>query len=126
MIVSEGGVLVEVKYSFYTETYGGNKIPEHHWQRLSQKAAQRLDAFTFGRCTGDCEGEPWRNSAKCAVCEMAEILFMDEKRDGKTSENNDGYSVSFDTAMSLNSLLYNVVRVYLGNTDLLYAGVCEP
>lgn len=117
---------MEVEYSFYTETYGGNKIPDHYWQRLSQKAAQRLDAFTFGRCAGDCEGEPWCNSAKCAVCEMAEILFTDEKRDGKTSENNDGYSVSFDTAMSLNSLLYNVARVYLGNTDLLYAGVHEP
>ncbi len=82
-----------------------------------------MDAFTFGRCAEDCEKESWCNSAKCAVCEMAEILLADEKRDGKTSENNDGYSVSFDTAKSLTSLLYGVVRVYLGNTGLLYAGV---
>lgn len=114
---------MEVDYTFYVDTYGGSRIPESSWDRLSQKAVQRLDAFTFGRCTGDCIGEPWCNSAKCAVCEMAEILFADEKRDGKTSENNDEYSVSFDTSKSLSSLLYDVVRVYLGNTGLLYAGV---
>ena len=112
---------MKVEYSFYTTTYGGSKIPEADWSRLSQKAEQRLNAF--GRCSGEWEGEPWCNNAKCAVCEMTEILLADEKRDRKTSENNDGYSVSFDTSKSLSSLLYDVVRVYLGNTGLLYAGV---
>ena len=114
---------MKVEYSFYTTTYGGSKIPEADWSRLSQKAEQRLNAFTFARCSGEWEGEPWCNNAKCAVCEMTEILLADEKRDRKTSENNDGYSVSFDTSKSLSSLLYDVVRVYLGNTGLLYAGV---
>lgn len=114
---------MKAEYSFYTTTYGGSKIPEADWSRLSQKAEQRLNAFTFGRCSGEWEGESWCNNAKCAVCEMTEILLADEKRDRKTSENNDGYSVSFDTSKSLSSLLYDVVRVYLGNTGLLYAGV---
>lgn len=114
---------MEVDYTFYVDTYGGSRIPESSWDRLSQKAVQRLNAFTFGRCEGNCEEEPWCNSAKCAVCEMAEILLADEKRDGKTSENNDGYSVSFDLARPLNSLLYDVACVYLGNTGLLYSGV---
>ena len=115
---------MKVEYSFYTDTYGGKRIPQNDWLRISQKAEQRLDSFTFGRCSGDWEGETWCNQAKCAVCEMAEIIQADEKRGGKKSENTDGYSVSYDTGKSLGSTLYDVVRVYLGDTGLLYAGVC--
>ena len=114
---------MKVDYSFYTDTYGGKRISQNDWLRISQKAEQRLDSFTFGRCSGDWEGETWYNQAKCAVCEMAEIIQADEKRGGKTSENTDGYSVSYDTGESLGSMLYDVVNVYLGNTGLLYAGV---
>lgn len=113
---------MKVDYSFYTDTYGGKRISQNDWLRISQKAEQRLDSFTFGRCSGDWEGETWCNQAKCAVCEMAEIIQADEKRGGKTSENTDGYSVSYDTEKSLGSTLYDVARVYLGNTGLLYAG----
>lgn len=117
-----GGDRVKVDYSFYTDTYGGNRILEDDWKRLSLKAEQRLDSFTFGRCSGGWEGESWCSRAKCAVCEMTEILYADEKRDGKASENTDGYSVSYDTGESLGSTLYDVAQVYLGNTGLLYAG----
>lgn len=115
---------MKVDYSFYTDTYGGKRIPQNDWLRISQKAEQRLDSFTFGRLPDEWEGESWCNQAKCAVCEMAEIIQADEKRGGKTSENTDGYSVSYDTGKSLGSTLYDVVRVYLGDTGLLYAGVC--
>ena len=114
---------MKVEYSFYVGTYGGIQISESDWQRVEQKAEQRLNAFTFGRCSGDCEREPWIDSAKRAICEMAELIQADDKRGGKTSENNDGYSVSFDTTRSIGSLLYDVAKVYLGNTGLLYAGV---
>ena len=116
---------MKVAYSFYTATYGGNRISQDDWKRISQKAEQRLDSFTFGRCSGDWAGEAWSNQAKCAVCEMAEIMQADEKRNGKTSENTDGYSVSYDTGKSLGSILYDVVRAYLANTGLLNAGAHE-
>lgn len=116
---------MKVDYSFYTDTYGGNRISSLDWKRLSLKAEQRLDSYTYGRCSGDWEGESWCNRAKCAVCEMSEILYEDEKRDGKASENTDGYSVSYDTGKSLTDALYNVARVYLGDTGLLYAGCGE-
>lgn len=115
---------MKVEYSFYTDTYGGKRISQNDWLRISQKAEQRLDSFTFGRLPDEWEGESWCNQAKCAVCEMAEIIQADEKRGGKTSENTDGYSVSYDTEKSLGSTLYDVVQVYLGDTGLLYAGVC--
>lgn len=114
---------MKVDYSFYTDTYGGNRISQDDWQRISQKAEQRLSSYTFGRCSGDWEVEEWCNQAKCAVCEMSEVLYADEKRAGKTSENTDGYSVSYDTGKSLSGTLYDVARVYLGDTGLLYAGV---
>lgn len=114
---------MKVDYSFYADTYGGSRISQDDWQRISQKAEQRLDSYTFGRCSGDWKGESWCNRAKCAVCEMSEILYADEKRNGKTSESTDGYSVSYDTGKSLADTLYDVARVYLGDTGLLYAGV---
>lgn len=114
---------MKVDYSFYTDTYEGKQISQDDWKRISQKAEQRLNSYTFGRCSGDWESEIWCNRAKCAVCEMAEILYSDEKRNGKTSENTDGYSVSYDTGKSLGGMLYDVVQVYLGDTGLLYAEV---
>ena len=114
---------MKVEYEYYTEIYGGTKILENDWLRVSQKAEQRLNGYTFGRLPDEWEGESWCDRAKCAVCEMTEILYADEKRSGKSSENTDGYSVSYDTGKSLGSTLYDVVRVYLGDTGLLYAGV---
>ena len=114
---------MKVEYEYYTEIYGGTKILENDWLRFSQKAEQRLNGYTFGRLPDEWEGESWCDRAKCAVCEMTEILYADEKRSGKSSENTDGYSVSYDTGKSLGSTLYDVVRVYLGDTGLLYAGV---
>lgn len=114
---------MKVDYSFYADTYGGNRISQDDWQRISQKAEQRLDGYTFGRSSGDWEVESWCNRAKCAVCEMSEIIYADERRNGKTSENTDGYSVSYDTGKALTGTLYDVARVYLGDTGLLYAGV---
>lgn len=43
---------MKVDYSFYTDKYGGNRIPEKDWEKISQKAEQRLDSYTFGRCSG--------------------------------------------------------------------------
>ena len=53
---------MEVDYSFYADTYGGTKISKDDWKRISQKAAQRLDSYTFGRCSGEWEGESWIDS----------------------------------------------------------------
>lgn len=116
---------MQVDYKSYSETYGGKKIPEDDWKRLSQKAGQRLNHFTFGRLPDRWEGEPWEECARFAVCEMAEILFDEERRSGKTSENTDGYSVSFDTSVSVTANLYEIAYSYLGNTGLMDFGVDE-
>lgn len=80
---------MEVDYGFYVDSYGGTELTEAAWKRLSGKAVQRLSHFTFDRIPEDWEKMPWLNQAKCAVCEMAEFFFIQEKSSGKTSENTD-------------------------------------
>ena len=38
-------------------------------------------------------------------------------------DNNDGYSVSYDTGKSLDSMLYEIAEVYLVNTGLMSLAV---
>lgn len=114
-----------VTYSFYTGTYGGSDIPEANWTKLSLKAEQRLRHYTLGRLPDSWGDAPWENNAKCAVCEMAEAICSDDKRAGKTSENTDGYSVSYDLAKSLSTKLYDIAYIYLGYTGLMSLGVEE-
>lgn len=114
-----------LEYSFYTEIYGGKNIPEGDWKRVSLKAEQLLNSYTFGHLSGGWDGSELVKLISCAMCEMSELIYADEKRSGKASENNDGYSVSYETGKSLESSLYTVACVYLGDTWLMYAGVEE-
>lgn len=115
-----------MEYAFYTEEYGGKSISEADWNRLSMKAYQRLQKFTFGRLSDKWTGEPWERQAKNAICEMAEALHLEEKRGGKTSENTDGYSVAYAAPSDEAGLsLYDIAYVYLGNTGMMDWGVDE-
>lgn len=114
---------MQIQYAFYMETYGGTQLPEHDWERLSQKALQRLKQFTFGRIPENWEGQPWENQAKCAVCEMAELIDLQETRQGKTREEVDGYSVTFAIEKEQDRKLYDVAYIYLGHTGMMDFGV---
>ena len=54
---------------------------------------------------------------------MCDCAYKYDQRDGKTSENNDGYSVSYDTSKPLNVMLYEIAEVYLINTGLMSLAV---
>ena len=101
-------------YVYYRESYGGHLIPESSWDSLQAKVEARLNHYTFNRIQ-----EPWSNEIMAAACEMAECMYKYDKRDGKTAENNDGYSVSYDTSKPLDVLLYDIAKVYLANTGLM-------
>ena len=103
-----------VEYGFYKDEYGGTIIAEADWFRLERKAEARLQEFTFGRLT-----EPWCDSAKYALCEMAEFLSKNEEREGKSSENTDGYAVSYDLSQSAKSKLYGIAATYLLRVGLM-------
>ena len=101
-------------YAYYCDSYGGHLIPESSWNSLQAKVEARLNRYTFGMLQ-----EPWPNEANVAACEMAECMYKYDKRDGKTSENNDGYSVSYDASKTLDALLFDIAKVYLANTGLM-------
>ncbi len=111
-------------YDFYEDVFGGSVVPEKKWDNLSLRMEQKLRYFTHDRMPDKWSGESWENLAKTAVCEMVDYAFKVDKRDGISSENTDGYSVSYDTSKnSTDTKLYEIAKVYLLNTGLLYLGV---
>lgn len=75
-------------YDFYTKEYGGLAVSKEEFMPLAARASAMVDKMTFGRAT---EGD-WR--VKMAVCAAADTLY----RPGGgviSSENNDGYSVTY-------------------------------
>ena len=110
---------MKVSYEYYKDSFGGSLIPESRWNSLEIKMSARLNRYTFDRMT---EGA-WSAKAKTALCEMCDCAYKYEWRDGKTSENNDGYSVSYDTSKPLNVMLYEIAGVYLINTGLMSLAV---
>lgn len=106
---------MNVTYEYYKDSFGGSLIPENRWISLELKMSARLNQYTFDRMKED----NWPEQAKTALCEMCDCAYKYERRDGKTSENNDGYSASYDMNKTLNVMLYEIAEVYLINTGLL-------
>lgn len=99
--------------------FGGSLIPENRWISLELKMSARLNQYTFDRMKED----NWPEQAKTALCEMCDCAYKYERREGKISENNDGYSVSYDTSKPLNVMLYEIAEVYLINAGLMSLAV---
>ena len=101
---------MNVTYEYYKDSFGGSLIPESHWKSVEVKMCARLNRLEEGA---------WLAKAKTALCEMCDCAYKYDQRDGITSENNDGYSVSFDVSRSVDSMLYRIAEVYLVNTGLM-------
>ncbi len=56
-----------------------------------KRAYLYLKNITFGRI----DAYPEDEGVKCAVVSVAEAMYLSDSRFGVSSENNDGYSVSF-------------------------------
>ncbi|MBO5059978.1 MAG: hypothetical protein J6C82_03600 [Clostridia bacterium] len=101
---------------FYIDAYGGNaKIPAAEFPLWERRAEAELLHITGGKTLDD-------ERVKLCVCEMAELLYEEGQRTGISSENNDGYSVSYEKG-DIKSKLYQIAQVQLFGTDLLYRGV---
>lgn len=103
-----------VEYEFYIERYGGSVVPESSWKKMEIKASARLQKYTFNRLE-----EQWSDDAKFALCEMVEYMSEYSERSGKVSENNDGYSVSYNISETLDGELYKIAENYLLHSGLM-------
>ena len=109
-------------YKYYTEEFGGAKVPEESFARAEKWAEAYIKRLTY--IAGDIFAESV-DIVKDAVCAAAEVYYSCNQGNATNgavkSENNDGYSVSFVVEQSdgqtLEELIrkkaYNAVSVYL-------------
>jgi hypothetical protein len=118
-------------YIFYVSEYRGN-LTDEEFDKSVIPASAYVRMITFGRADDNMEME----EVKLATCAVCELLANDEKVRSKhlgravTSENTDGYSVSFESGGNgetaddlLHKKMYNTAALFLDPTGLLCMGV---
>lgn len=113
-------------YEYYTKQYYGSAISEDEWERLSKAATDAVNRATFYRMDG-WPDEKILDVVRDAVCAVAELIQQREVEEarGITSENNDGYSVSYrdsGTRDFFRNELWATIKGYLGHTGLMFRG----
>ena len=118
-------------YEYYISAYKG-KLAEEEFEKSIMKASAYVRRITFGRADDNMEME----EVKLATCSVCDLIANDEKVRSKhsgravTSENTDGYSVSYESGESggtadelLGRKIFDTLELYLMPTGLLYMGV---
>lgn len=111
--------MIRADYDYYSNIYRGNIIPQSGFKKYIRKAQSCVDGLIFGRNPGDRE-----ESVKLAICNVAELLYLDESRFGISAENADGYSVTYSGG-DIEKSVYDAAAVYLADSGLMYAGAGE-
>lgn len=118
-------------YEYYISAYKGN-LAEEEFEESIMKASAYVRRVTFGRADDNMEME----EVKLAACAVCDLIANDEKVRSKhsgrvvTSENTDGYSVSYESGGNgetadelLGRKIFDTLELYLMPTGLLYMGV---
>lgn len=103
-----------VDYAFYKYNFLGNAIGSAEiFDRLEIRAAAYIKSISCGisEVTDD---------VKAAVCAVCEVFNSTLGHEGISSENNDGYSVSY--VGDLQKRLYEAAKMFLPSS-LLYRGI---
>ncbi len=108
---------------YYHENFidaGMNKIPAEQFPQYCFKAFCVLDAITFSRINDVAD----LDTVKQCVCEVSEVIYQYDTRIGIKSENNDGYSVTYDESdFGREKEIKRIAEIYLGSMGLLYSGL---
>lgn len=124
-------MILYADYEYYTTTYKGS-LSKEEFEKSIMKASAYVRRITFGRADDNMKME----EVKLATCAVCELLANDEKVRSKhlgravTSENTDGYSVSYESGGNgetaddlLKRNIFDTLLLYLEPTRLLYMGV---
>ncbi len=96
------------------------KIPDENKAMYLRKAT----AFLNSLFVNSKPQEPYCEELKNACCEIADCLYESELTENISSENNDGYSVSYNNTFSdTNKKAYVIAQRHLALTGLLYGGI---
>ena len=120
-------------YAYYRDNFRGGAVSEADFPGLAVKASAFIDRLTFNRLRS---ADIIPDEAKMAMCTVAERIQVAEKSGvlnvnaAVKSENNDGYSVSYNDFSLVSAQLYadyeEAALPYLYGTGLMYAGVDLP
>lgn len=110
---------MNIDFDYYSNIYRGSIIPPADFAKYIRKAKIYVEGLIFGRDPGDRV-----ESVKLAVCNVAELIYLDESRYGLSSENTDGYSVSYING-DIGRSIADAAAVYLADSGLMYAGAGE-
>ena len=118
--------MIYADYEFYSGCYYGS-INEEDFQRLAVRASSFLDYYTQNRVKDFADLE----AVKMCCCALAEAIYSaavkQQESAGKSSEKVGGYSVSYEGRTQQQAALADekrrILRLWLGGTGLLYAGV---
>ena len=107
-------------YSDYTTWLSGREplILESEFDYYSNTASMYMD-----RIAPLLSEQTISDEIKACCLEVAEMLKRDFTRGNVTSESNDGFSVSYDTKMSIDMSIRDKINFYLGGKGLMYRGV---
>ena len=111
-----------LEFSDY-ESYGGN-LEKAAFDRFSYRAERLIEAHTFSKLAG-AEYKDIPEEVKRCAFELIEYIaenFINGSVSEKTSESNDGYSVSYENKNAEREIS-DLIYTYLSDTDLLYGGV---
>lgn len=124
-------MILYADYEYYTTTYKGS-LSKEEFEKSIMKASAYVRRITFGRADDNMEME----EVKLAACSVCDLIANDEKVRSKhsgravTSENTDGYSVSYESGGNgetsddlLCKKMHNTAALFLDPTGLLYMGV---
>ena len=120
-------------YTFYTDSYLGDKIAEADFPRLALRASYLIDQRTFSRANpvivadADADTIELIQMATCAVAEQMALASQVESTPEIKSERVGNYSVTYaDGALQSEAERYLIaMATYLGPTGLLYGGFYE-
>lgn len=101
--------------AFYADVYHGS-LNGAELERSLRRANAYIGALMLR------SPSPVPDEVKYAVCEIADMYNTEDSRSGIVSENNDGYSVTYDNNRTAENKAYDIAVLYLANTGLLYRG----
>lgn len=124
-------MILYADYEYYTTTYKGS-LSKEEFEKSIMKSSDYVRRITFGRADENKE----LDEVKLAACAVCDLIANDEKVRSKhsgrvvTSENTDGYSVSYESGGNgetaddlLGRKIFDTLELYLMPTGLLYMGV---
>ena len=112
---------IDVDYGYYYNTYNNGYagvIPSDSFGMYAAKARYQIEAML----TSD-QAEAHTEIIRLCICEVADKLYEDAKKQGIKSENIDGYSVTYADSANAKKDVKNIIIRWLGDTGLLYTGV---